>query len=83
MESKTIKVSEETYRWLARLAAEVQKARGTSISFDEALSTLKPLKGGKSVLLGVAGTWKMNDAEAEEFEKENKKLWKTWKLPSA
>ena len=83
MESKTIKVSGEVYQWLARFAAELQRERGSSVSFDDALRTLKRGSSGRDALLAVAGSWKMTDKEAERFEEENRTLWKTWKLPSA
>lgn len=82
MESRTIKVSGEIYRWLARLAAELQKENGFSVSFDEALRALKSGRSGKNALLNVAGSWKKSGAEIEEIERKNRDLWKTWKLHS-
>ena len=80
MESKTIKVSGETYRWIARVAAELQKERGEPASFDEALRALKRKRSSRDGLLAIAGRWKMSDKEAERFEKESRALWKTWKI---
>lgn len=80
METKTIKISEENYRWLARLAAKLQQEQGNPVSFNEAINELKSKK--KRSLLDLAGSWKMSDEEAERFEKESRALWKTWKLQS-
>ena len=80
MESRTIKVSADTYRWLACLAAELQKERGEPASFEKALQALKRKRSSRNGLLAVAGRWKMSDKEAERFEKESRALWKTWKI---
>ena len=81
--SKTIKISEENYRWLARFAAELQRKRGDPVSFDDAVKELKVRISARDAFLSVAGSWNMSDAEAAAFEKENRTLWKTWKMPSA
>lgn len=44
MESKTIKISKENYRWLLRMAADIQKKHGKLVSFDETLNVLKEQK---------------------------------------
>ncbi len=80
MDQKTIKLSVENYRWLAKLAADLQKKKGIPISFDEAVSELKSKRSSRNGLLSVAGRWNMSDKEAERFEKETRTLWKTWKL---
>ena len=41
METKTIKVSEETYRWLARLAGKLQQERGEIVSLNGVLTFLR------------------------------------------
>ncbi|MEK6825309.1 MAG: hypothetical protein AABY00_00830 [Nanoarchaeota archaeon] len=79
METKTIKISKENYMWLTRLAAALQKEEGTPISFDKAVTEIKTKISARDALLAMAGIWKMSDEEAEKFEKENHKLWKTWK----
>lgn len=83
MENKTIKLSEESYRWLARIAAMLQREKGEPVSFDEAVKELKIRNSARDALLAVAGSWKMSDVAAEKFEKDNRTLWKTWKLSSA
>ncbi len=82
METKTIKISGESYRWLARIAAMLQREKGAPVSFDEAVKELKIRISARDALLAAAGNWKMSDTEAEKFEKESRKLWKTWKLSS-
>jgi len=41
MGSKTIKVKEENYKWLLKIASDIQKKLGRLVSFDEALSEIK------------------------------------------
>jgi len=41
MASKTIKISEENYRWLLGIAADMQKKQGKVVSFDETLEEFK------------------------------------------
>ncbi|MEK6899267.1 MAG: hypothetical protein AABW79_04185 [Nanoarchaeota archaeon] len=81
MESKTIKISSENYRWLARLAAEAQKRKERPVSLDEALSEIKTKKSNKK-LLEFAGIWKISDKEAEELKSNLKKGWNSWKTKS-
>ncbi len=80
MTSKTIKISEENYRWLLGLASELQKERGKLVSFDEAIEELKEDKKGD--IMELAGRWKMSDKEAKEFMKGIRKGWKRWKVQS-
>ena len=48
MESKVIKIKEENYKWLLKIASDIQKKLGRPVSFDEALTEIKKLnnKGG-------------------------------------
>lgn len=82
MESKTIKVSRESYEWLVRFAAMLQRVRGNPVSFDDAVRELKTRVSARDALLALAGSWKMSDAEAKRLEKNNRKVWSTWKLSS-
>ena len=83
MGSKTIKISNETYLWLLRLATEMQKEYNRPVSFDFALNKLKNEKMKKKKLSDFAGVWKdMSEEEAKEFMKNAKKGWEKWKIPS-
>ncbi len=76
--TKTIKISEENYEWLCELAGDLQKTEKRTISIDKALSKLyKKLRGDIS---DMAGAWKMDDKEAEEFKSSLKQNWKKWKI---
>ncbi len=41
MSSKTIKIKEENYKWLLKIASNIQKKLGRPVSFDEALSEMR------------------------------------------
>ena len=64
---KTIKISEEKYKWLLNLMAELQKERGKRVSFDDALNNIIKERKGNDNVMKLAGSWKMKDAEAEEL----------------
>lgn len=82
METKVVKISEENYRWFVRFAAELQRIRGVPVSFDKAFKELKTKASARDALLAVAGSWSMSDFKAKRLEKENRRLWKTWKPSS-
>lgn len=44
MKSKTIKIKEKNYKWLLKIAADIQKKVGRPVSFDEALTEIKKRK---------------------------------------
>jgi len=67
---KTLTISEEAYRKLAKL-----KARGESFT-----DIILKLTEGRSDVLRHAGAWKeMSDEEAKEFEDLLKRMWSQWK----
>lgn len=79
METKTIKISAHTYKDICSYAGELQKEWGEPISIDRALTTLFH----KKKLSDLAGSWKMNEREAEALMKTLKRGWSSWKIKSA
>ncbi|HLC54255.1 MAG TPA: antitoxin VapB family protein [Candidatus Nanoarchaeia archaeon] len=73
MISRTIKISEESYRWLLSIATELQKRRGELASFDDAIKEMKGKKKKRSNIMKFAGAWKMSDKEANNFINETYK----------
>jgi predicted CopG family antitoxin len=67
METKTIKISAENYRWLARLAAALQKEEREPVSFDKAVTEIKTKISARDALLAMAGIWKMSSKEADNY----------------
>lgn len=82
MTTKAIKISEDSYNWLVGVAADLQKKAGRSVSIDEALKYVKKTKkeGNSNLLLKLAGSWKMNDIEADNFMKDIRKKWEKWRI---
>ncbi len=78
MEAKAIKVSSENYKWLVRLAANLQGRREKIVSLDEALTSLKQKMTNKE-LLEYAGIWK---DKPESIKEDIRKGWKLWKIKS-
>jgi predicted CopG family antitoxin len=71
---KPIKVSEETYRDLVRLAGKLQMEAGEPVSIESAIKYLL-----KSRISHLAGSWEMDDEEAEKIFGELREAWKRWK----
>ncbi len=82
MVSKTIKISEENYRKLLEISAELQMIRGRKASFDDAINNLTTNKVKKNKISHLAGGWKMTDTEWKNIRTELKRGWKKWKIPS-
>lgn len=76
MESKVIKIAPENYRWLVRLAGDLQKKAERPVSIDEALKSLKPRMDNRE-LLSYAGMWK---DKPESIYEDIRKGWKSWKI---
>ncbi len=72
---KSVKLREETYRWLVGVAGELQRHQERPVSIDEALSFIRGQRG----LGNVAGSWKMSDKEAALFLQKTRAEWKKWK----
>lgn len=73
MTSRTIKISEENYKRLLNIAAELQKQREEKVSFDDALRVMKAenLDRKNKKLSDLAGRWAdMSDEETKNFIKE-------------
>lgn len=73
MVSRTIKISEENYRRLLNIAAELQKRREEKVSFDDALQVMEAESLGKKnkKLSDLAGRWAdMSDKEANAILKD-------------
>ncbi len=83
MESKGVKISDENYRWLATLAAELQKQKQRPISLDEALTEIKMKKSDKKNILSFAGMWKISDKEADKLKSKVRAGWVKWKTKPA
>ena len=76
MSTKTVKISEENYKWLCEVAGSAQAEGKRMVSIDEALTKIKRKTRGD--FTDLIGSWKMSDKEAEEFMHDLKAGWKKW-----
>lgn len=77
--TKAIKISDENYQWLNKLAGSLQAEKGHHVSIDEAINHLKKAK--KSIM-DLAGSWDMSEKEAADLKRSIRKGWASWKIKS-
>ncbi len=80
-ESKSIKVSKETYEELSEIAGELQLKLKRPVSIEEAIKQLTRRRRKGVKISDLAGSWKMSDREAEEIKASIDEAWKKWKIP--
>jgi predicted CopG family antitoxin len=71
----TVKVDEETYEELNRIAGELRAARGRPVAIDEVIRDLLKRRRPSDFV----GSWKMSDEEEAKIFGELQKLWSKWK----
>ncbi len=76
----TIRVSDDIYRELNRVAGQLRQELGRPVSMDDVLEHLLKTRGLK--LSDFQGAWKMTDGEAQDLVKSLRELWSRWKYPS-
>ncbi|MGB9717788.1 MAG: hypothetical protein ACP5PQ_01685 [Thermoproteota archaeon] len=81
-ETKTIKISKETYAKRSEIAGELQTKMKRLVSLDEAVQYLFSLrrreKGIK--ITDLAGSWDMSNEEWTEIRASLTEVWGKWKL---
>jgi predicted CopG family antitoxin len=70
----TVKVDEDTYEELNRIAGELRTARGRPVAIDEVIRDLLMRRRPSDFV----GSWKMSDAEEAEIFGALQKLWSKW-----
>ena len=75
---KTVKMSDDNYRWLSTVAGEIQQEIGKPVSIDEAI---RSLRSGRDIAK-LAGSWEMTDAESKKINEDLKGAWKQWQIKS-
>ena len=79
MTTKTVKLSEENYRWLCEVAGNMQAEEKRTVSLDDALRQVKSKVSAKQGKFGdLIGSWKMSDKEAKDFMRDLRRDWKKW-----
>jgi len=80
-ETKTVKISKETYAKLAEIAGELQTRMKRPVSLDEAMKYLISLRGKGERITDLAGSWDISDEELAEIKASITEAWKRWRLP--
>ncbi|MEM2823634.1 MAG: hypothetical protein QXF69_06000 [Thermofilaceae archaeon] len=77
---KNVKVSEETYSELSKVAGELQARFKRPVSLDEALRYLLSLRKRRRRLkiTDLAGSWDMSEEEWVEIKASLERAWKRW-----
>ena len=75
----SIRVSDDLYRELNRVAGQLRAELGHPVSMEEVLEHL--LSSRRLKLSDFAGAWNMSDEEVEDFTKSLKRFWSSWKYP--
>jgi len=80
---KTIKVSEETYTELVKIAGELQMEFGRPVSLDEAVRHLIRLRSKVEGfrISDLAGSWDISDEELNEIMASLREVWRKWRPP--
>ncbi len=75
----SIRVSDEFYRELNRVAGQLRTELGRPVSMEEVLEDL--LKARKLKPSDFAGAWNLSDKEADDMARGLRKFWSRWKYP--
>ena len=75
----SIRVSEDLYRELNRVAGQLRAEFGHPVSMEDVLEHL--LKSRRLKLSDFAGAWDMSDEEVKEFKESLRRFWSSWKYP--
>lgn len=73
---KTIKISDENYVWLTKIAGKLQHETGCPVSIDAAVTSLYKSR----TITELAGSWKESEKQVLGTTKELKDRWKLWRL---
>lgn len=79
--ARTLKLSDETYERLNRLAGRIRAEEGRPTSLDAAIACLLDEQEGASPL-DFAGAWEMSPEEAADLLRVLDEVWSTWRIGS-
>jgi len=80
-ESRTVKISKETYASLSEIAGELQMRLKHPVSLDEAVKYLIGLKSRGVKITDLAGSWDVSEEEVAEIRASLAEAWKRWRPP--
>ena len=81
VETKTIKLSKDTYARLCAIAGKLQAELKRPVSLEEAMKYLVNRHEKGSKITDLAGSWDVTEEEVAEIKASLVEAWKKWKLP--
>ncbi|RLI77800.1 hypothetical protein DRP07_11805 [Archaeoglobales archaeon] len=78
MPTKSIKLTEETYKKLVEIAGKLQSELKKPVSIEDAIKYLL-----KRRISDLAGSWDVSDEEIHAIKKSLDEGWKTWRSPKS
>ena len=79
-ETKTVKISKETYAKLSEVAGGLQMRLKRPVSLDEAMEYLISLRGKGAKISDLACSWDVSDEELAEIKASLSEAWKRWRI---
>jgi hypothetical protein len=80
-ETKTVKISKDTYAKLSEIAGELQMRLQRPVSLEEAMKYLITLRGKGAKITDLAGSWEISDTELTQIKTSLTEVWKRWRIP--
>jgi len=74
MSTKSVRMSEDTYKKLVEIAGKLQAESKKPLSIEDAIKYLL-----RTRISDLVGSWDVTDEEVDEIENSLKRRWKTWK----
>ena len=74
MSTKSVRMSEDTYKKLVEIAGKLQAESKKPLSIEDAIKYLL-----RTRIADLVGSWDVTDEEVNEIENSLKRGWKTWK----
>ncbi len=74
MSTKSIRLSEKTYRKLVEFAGKLQYELKRPVSIEDAINFLMKRK-----ISDLAGSWEVSDEELKEIMESLGRRWKSWR----
>jgi len=83
VETKTIKVSKETYGKLCAIAGKLQTELKRPVPLEEAMRYLVDLQEKGLKISDLAGSWDVTEEEVAEIRASLAEAWRKWRLPAS
>jgi len=65
--TRTIKISDNNYKWLLKISSDLQKKKEKKVSFDDALKELAVNNGKKNSIMNFAGKLELSEKNSKNM----------------